>query len=347
MNLATLRKLVLGYIVIVPVLIVITILQFMSVQGVTDAYQHEGKSFDIIRYAEQLSAALAEVDASFRTFIKSRRDEELRAYEAGPTRTKELIARLSDLTKGDGPQQARVAQLDAAISERFDLYHKGLEAQPRTPPGPAAQKMPAPPNEAEVQGQAKSEEIAKMLGELRSQEFARLPALAAASQDKLVRANRLAPVAGILGIWMVLLAALLLYRDTARRAYAGVERRIQARIVELLPLGVCVVDETGLVLYTNAVQDSLFGYEPGGMIGHHIASLRSPSRGEDIDVFDRAMDDLRSSGSWRGDFVGKRKNTTTFNCVAQAISMDLSGKPHRMFLMASGPDSPANEPREN
>jgi PAS domain S-box-containing protein len=336
MNLATLRKLVWGYVFVVPVLIVLTAIQFVSVQGVVEAYRREGNSFDIIRHAEGLSAALAESDASIRGFIKTRKNEDLAVYEAGPGRTREVLAQLGQLTQGDAPQQARISRLEAAVATRFELYRKLLETQPMTRPGPAASKTPPPPNEAEVQGEAKSAEIAKVLGDLRSHEFARLPALAANSQNRLGRANRLAPIAGVLAIWMVLLAALLLYRDTARRTYAGVERRIQTRIVESLPLGVCVVDEAGLVLYTNSAQDLLFGYEPGGIVGRHITALRKPASTADIEIFDRAMDELRSEGSWRGDFVAQRKNTTSFNCVAQAVCIDLSGKPHRMFLMASG-----------
>jgi PAS domain S-box-containing protein len=340
MNLSTLRKLVWGYVFVVPVLIVLTVIQFMSVQGVVNAFRSEGNSFDIIRHAETLSVALAETDASVRGFVKTRKNEDLAPYETGPARTREIVAQLAQLTKGDAPQQARVSQLEAAIAARFDLYRKLFETQPVMLPGLAASKTPPAPNEAEAQGDTKSAEIAKVLGELRAHEFARLPALAAASQYRLGRANRLAPIAGVLAIWMVLLAALLLYRDTARRTYAGVERRIQTKIVETLPLGVCVVDEAGLVLYTNSAQDSLFGYEPGGIVGRHITTLRQPASSDDIEIFDRAMEQLSDEGSWRGNFVAKRKNTTSFNCVAQAVCIDLSGKPHRMFLMAGGPTPP-------
>jgi PAS domain S-box-containing protein len=345
MNLATLRKLVLAYVAVVPILIVITALQFMSVKGLTEAYRREGKSFEMIREAEKLSTELAGADASHRAYLKTRKDAELAAYEAGPARTGVILARLSDLARDDREQEARVRALEAAVTERFDLYRQQLETQPLRGNAPAMRSAPpAPPNGAEVQGEAKSAEIAKLVRELRSHEFDRLPALAETSSEKLRRANRLGPVAGVVSVWMVLLATLLLYRDTARRAYAGAERRIQSRIVETLPLGVCVVDETGLVLYTNAAQDSLFGYEAGGMIGHSIASLRNPSRSEGSDVFDRAMDALRSEGSWRGDFIGRRKDMTTFHCVAQAVSMDLAGKPHRLFLMAGGPEPAAAGP---
>lgn len=344
MNLSTLRRLVLGYIVAIPVLIVITILQFMSVESVVDAYRREGKSLDVIRQSDALMAILAETDVSIRNFSKNRKSEELEPYQAAPSRTREVLDSLAKLTQGDDSQQARVRQLETGVAARLGLYVKQLETQPVTPSRPSPSAAPVPPNEAEVQGETASAGIARVLAELRRYESDRLPTIAAASRAKVSWANKLAPVAGMLGIWMVLLAALLLYRDTTRRAHAGVERRMQTRIVEKLPLGVCLVDEDGLMLYTNPTQDTLFGYEPGGMVGRHVTSLHSSPRGEGDDVFDRAVEDLRSQGSWRGDFVARRKNMTTFKCLSQAVPVDMSGKSYRLFLMASAANPPASEP---
>jgi PAS domain S-box-containing protein len=290
---------------------------------------------------------LAEADASIRNFVKTRRNDELGPYEAAPTRTREVLTQIAQITQGDAPQQARAKQLEAGVETRFELYRKQLETQSATPPRFSARPIPPAPNEAEVQGERQTAEIAKLLAEIRRREFDRLPALAAAAQAKVSGASRLAPIAGVLSIWMVLLAALLLYRDTTRRAYAGVERRMQTRIVETLPLGVCLADQTGLILYTNSAQDSLFGYEPGGLVGRHITSVHHNPRGGGDDLFDGAMEDLRSQGSWRGDFVAKRKNSTTFNCASQAISMEMSGKSYRLFLMAgvaSPPEASTPQP---
>ncbi len=340
MNLATLRKLVLGYIVAVPVLIVITIIQFMSVQGVVDAHRRLGNSHDIIRQADALTAALAETEETVRNFLVTRRHDELGPYEAAPTRTKQILGELARLAQGDEPQQARVKKLESAIATRLELYRKFLESERVAPPYPSPRGILPPPNEAEVQGEKLATEIAKVISELRAEETSRLPAVAQAAQARVHRANQMAPIAGVLAIWMVLLAALLLYRDTARRAYAGVERRIQTRVVESLPLGVCLVDENGLIIYTNAAQDALFGYEPGGMVGRHVTAAHNIPRGEGDDLFDQAMEELKSQGSWRGDFVAKRKNSTTFNCVSQAVPMEMSGKMYRLFLMASGGTPP-------
>lgn len=342
MNLATLRKLVLGYIVAVPVLIVITIVQFTSVQGVVDAHRRLGKSHDIIRHADALAAALAETEATVRNFMVTRRHDELGPYEAAPARTKQILGELARLAQGDEAQQARVKRLESAVSARLELYRKLLESERVAPSYPSPRGILPPPDEAEVQGEKLAAEITMGIAELRSEESGRLPALASAAQIKVHRANQMAPIAGVLAIWMVLLAALLLYRDTARRAYSGVERRIQTRVVETLPLGVCLVDENGLIVYTNSAQDALYGYEPGGMVGRHVTAAHNVPRGEGDDLFDQAMEELKSQGSWRGDFVAKRKNSTTFNCVSQAVTMEMSGKTYRLFLMASGAP-PASE----
>ena len=343
MNLSTLRKLVLGYIAAVPILIVITILQFMSVQGVVEAYRREGKAYDIIRQSDALAEVLADVDASVRSFLIGRKSEDLKPYQAAPARTRELLNSLAKLTEGDNLQQSRVKQIEADVTKRLELYSKQLETHPAASAPHAPGATPPPSNEAQVEGEKTSAELASLLASLRQYESDRLPDLAATSRARVSRANKLAPIAGMLCIWMVLLAALLLYRDTTRRAYTGIERRMQTRIVEKLPLGTCLVDEDGIVLYTNAAQDSLFGYEPGGLVGRHITSLHGNPRGEGDELFDSAMADLRSQGAWRGNFLARRKNSTTFNCLSQAVPVDMSGKSYRLFLMASSAAEPASE----
>ena len=259
-----------------------------------------------------------------------------------PARTKQIMGELTRLAQGDEPQQARVKRLESAVAARLELYRKLLESERVAPSYPSPRGILPPPNEARVQGKKLATEIAKVISEIRAEETNRLPALSLAASARVHRANQLAPIAGVLAIWMVLLAALLLYRDTTRRTFAGVERRIQTRVVETLPLGVCIVDEHGLIIYTNPAQDALFGYEPGGMVGRHVTAAHNAPRGEGDDLFDRAMEDLASQGTWGGSFVAKRKNTTTFNCTSQAATMEMSGKMYRLFLMASGAEPPAS-----
>jgi PAS domain S-box-containing protein len=336
MNLATLKKLVLGYIVAVPVLIVITIVQFMSVQRVVDAHRRLGTAHDVIRQADALEAALSEAETSLKIFLDSQKTDALTAYQGAPVRTREILDKLVTLTSGDAEQLARVKKLEGGVSTRLELFQKVLETQPMPAPKPSTREKPVPPNEAEAQGKQIMAEVTKILSQVRRQESDRFPTLIALAGASVERANRLAPIAGVLAIWMVLFAALLLYRDTSRRAWAGIERRIHTRVVETLPIGVCLVDEHGLILYTNAAQDMLFGYEPGGLVGRHVTSTHHAARGEGDELFDQAMEGLRSQGEWRGDFVAKRKNSTTFNCVTQAVTMEMSGKMYRLFLMASG-----------
>jgi len=94
-------------------------------------------------------------------------------------------------------------------------------------------------------------------------------------------------------------------------------------------------------LYTNTAQDTLFGYEPGGLVGRHITTVHNKSRGEGDDLFDQAMEELGRGGEWRGEFLAKRKNSTTFNCVCQAVNMPMSERTYRVFLLASAGTRPA------
>jgi len=141
----------------------------------------------------------------------------------------------------------------------------------------------------------------------------------------------LTPLSAALGIWLVLLAALLLYRDARVRKWSGIERRLYSRVVEMLPLGLCLVDDVGLIFYTNPAADALFGYEPGGLVGRHVTVLHS-SREEGTQFFEEVLERLSVRGTWAGEFASRKKNGAAFSCFAHASNMDVPGKVYRIFL---------------
>ncbi len=335
MNPATMKKLVVGYIVAIPVLIMVTILQFTSVQGVVNSHRRLGSAVEIIREADALESALAEGAVAIRSLLSTGNANSLSAYQAVPPKVESSLQVLVRLTADDAVQQARIQKLEAQVHDQLELFGKALEA--RTSPKPE----PGKPRETEVERVKGMTEVATLLGEIKKHEVERLPALTTTAHETLERTNVLSPIAGVLSIWMVLVAALLLYRDATRREWAGVERRIHTRLVETLPFGICLVDEHGLILYTNSAQDMLFGYEPGGLVGRHITSVHHRPRAEADELFDHAMEELGRGGEWRGEFLARRKNSTTFNCVCQAVNMQMSTKTYKVFLLASAGAQPA------
>jgi len=336
MNPAALKKLVVGFVLAVPVLVVIDVVQYMSVQGVVNSHRRVASAHLIIREAEGIASALDQAHTALSGYLATRKAEPLTLYQTASAQAQASLQRLVLLTRLDAAQQGRVQKLEPAVKKRLELFQQALECETQQGLNPAKQEELSPQAEKEM------ESIRAVLADMAKHELDRLPALSATAQASIGRTNLVTPIAAVLGVWMVLVAALLLYRDATRRSWAGIERRLHTRLVETLPLGVCLVDEHGLIFFTNPAQDSLFGYEPGGLVGRHISALHNAPRGEGNDPFNQAMQDLSQRGEWRGEFRGRKRNGTSFDCLSQAVTMDLAGKPYRVLLLASqGPLSPA------
>lgn len=131
-------------------------------------------------------------------------------------------------------------------------------------------------------------------------------------------------------IWLIGLAAFLLFHGDRARAWKGVERRVHTRILEDLPLGVCLTTESGTIVYANHAEDATFGYETGELIGKNVTRLH-PSDGAEP-VLREVIDRLGPSQIWSGELARRRKDTTTPNVTSWITNLDVAGKFYRVFI---------------
>lgn len=329
MNPATLKKIVIAYILAVPVLVVVDAFHFTAVQGVVGSHRRVTAASEIVREADALSAALQQARTALGGFVADRPGATLAPYLEATGKMKKAAQRLVSLAHDDAPEEARAAKLEPAINKVLEVMQQAVDLH--------VKQGSKPEKQIEFDGQVEkqAEVIQPLLAEMKKYETEHFPAFNAAAQATVERVGRLTPFAAVLSIWMVLVAALLLYRDSTRRVWAGVERRIHSRVFEALPFGICVVDEHGLINLTNPAQDNLFSYPQGGLMGRHVTVLHNSPRGEGEELFEKAMQELGQRGQWRGEFPARTKDGKNFNCLCQAATMDLAGKPHRVFLLAS------------
>lgn len=137
---------------------------------------------------------------------------------------------------------------------------------------------------------------------------------------------------GILSIWLVGVAAFLLFHDEKARAWTGVERRVHTRIIETLPLGVCLSTVSGGILYTNPAEDAIFGYGREELIGKDAARLHGPLPSEPGLAVEEAIDRLGPGQTWSGDVTIRRKDGTTLKALAWIMNMEVAGKLYRLFV---------------
>ena len=259
----------------------------------------------------------------------------LDSYQEAVGKMKKSMQRLVSLAHDDAAEKARVEKLEPAVNKTLEVLQQAVDLH--------LKEGSKPEKQIEYDGQVEKqvEVIQPLLAEMKKYESDHLPDFYATAHASVNKVETLTPFASLLSIWMVLVAALLLYRDSTRRAFKGVERRIHTRIFETLPFGVCLVDEHGLINMTNPAQDSLFRYPQSGLIGRHLSILYNAPRENGEALVEQAMEELNQHGQWRGEFSARTKDGNKFNCLCQAVKLDLSGKPHHVFLLASQNPPPA------
>ncbi|HKO15250.1 MAG TPA: ATP-binding protein, partial [Gemmatimonadaceae bacterium] len=114
----------------------------------------------------------------------------------------------------------------------------------------------------------------------------------------------------------------------ARRAAEAASRelQLQARVLESMREGVSVADEAGVIIYTNAAEDEMFGYAPGELTGQHVTVQNTYPPEENARIVGEVIEQLRTSGSWEGDWENVRKDGTHFLTHARITATRYEGR---------------------
>ncbi|HVF17893.1 MAG TPA: PAS domain S-box protein, partial [Steroidobacteraceae bacterium] len=116
------------------------------------------------------------------------------------------------------------------------------------------------------------------------------------------------------------------FRDITERKKAVGEWQLHTHILESLTEGVSVSKEDGTIIFTNAAEDQMFGYEPGELIGMNVAIQNAYPPQENERVVGEVMQHLRERGSWSGEWHNKRKDGTTFFTQSTINSLQRDGE---------------------
>jgi PAS domain S-box-containing protein len=106
--------------------------------------------------------------------------------------------------------------------------------------------------------------------------------------------------------------------------------KMQARVLESMDEGVSVTDEAGIILYTNSAEDKIFGYQPGELIGQHVAVQNAYTNDENRQIVAGVMKELKAHGYWNGEWHNKRKDGSTFYTYSHITALDLGE--HRVLV---------------
>lgn len=185
---------------------------------------------------------------------------------------------------------------------------------------------------SEAQGQSPTASDAKTAAETRAAQRTRLGEQKNIA-DRTVRfAETVNTFGGILAIWLVGVAALLLFHDEKARAWTGVERRVNSRIIETLPLGVCLSTVTGGILFANPAEEAIFGYEREELIGKDVARLHGPLPSDPKLTVEETIDSLGPGQTWSGEVAINQKDGTTLKAQAWIMNMEVAGRLYRLYV---------------
>ncbi len=108
--------------------------------------------------------------------------------------------------------------------------------------------------------------------------------------------------------------------------------RLRARVLQSMSEGVSVADDRGIILYTNAAEDAMFGYDAGELVGQHVSVQNSYPPEENRRIVEAVIAHLRAQGSWVGEFHNVRKDGSPFVTHARITTLELSGKRHLLCV---------------
>jgi PAS domain S-box-containing protein len=334
MRTSALKKVAAGLVLALPVLLVLDFLQYQSIHIVAITHQRVVHIHESLREIDAVQSQLKDAEAAVREYIAGGESVALNPFETSVAGVHDALGRLAQMVAEEPGQKARVQKIEPLVTRRLELLQQAVDL--RGQKGFSIEKTRA----LDAQGRKLGEEIQSLVGDMEKEEWDLLQRRNAEARGSVQRATFITPFTAVLGLWLVALAALLLYRDVSERQWKGLERRMHARLLETLPVSVCLVDEGGLIFYTNPAQDALFGYESGDLIGRHASILRNAPRDEGDRAFAEIIEQLTLHGSWNGEFVCSKKDGTTFPCLVRASNMDLPGKVYRAFALQDLSDRP-------
>jgi PAS domain S-box-containing protein len=103
-------------------------------------------------------------------------------------------------------------------------------------------------------------------------------------------------------------------------------------LLEHMSEGVSLSAEDGTIVYTNPAEDRMFGYAPGEMIGQHVSIQNAYPPVENARVVAEVIAELKRSGAWRGEWLNRRKDGSTFVTTSRITAVDIGGAPHRLSV---------------
>jgi PAS domain S-box-containing protein len=119
---------------------------------------------------------------------------------------------------------------------------------------------------------------------------------------------------------------LAVLRDIDRRKQAEEALQTQTRVLESMAEGVTVTDADGKIMYSNPAFDTMFGYQPGELIGQSASRLNDFSAAEGLRFAEEMVEQLKTKRILSGEVRNRRKDGTSFYTQARISALEIAGE---------------------
>jgi PAS domain S-box-containing protein len=114
--------------------------------------------------------------------------------------------------------------------------------------------------------------------------------------------------------------------DVTERKRAEQDLKLQSLVLESMVEGVSVFDERGVIRFTNAAEDRMFGYERGELIGRHLTDKNAYSPEENERFVAQIIETVRRDGFCDRELLKRRKDGTEFLTQSRVTALEMDGR---------------------
>jgi PAS domain S-box-containing protein len=320
------RKIAIAYAFAVPVVLLIVLFLHASLLGVSGSAGEMVQAAQVMQEVDSANLLLKEAGANAQKYVNSGGDQSYNvAYQKSVAALRDTLQKIGERTKAEQSVQAKLRTLWPLVSKQLGLFDQAMATVRKNS---ADRGKPALGSETpNLLG-----DIDKIMGEINAVQQTRLQVQVPASTRSLGMAKMFTTYGGGLLIWLVGVAAFLLFYDEKARAWKGVERRVHTKILQTLPLGVSVATDSGIILYANPAEEALMGYQPGELLGNNatlLHDLEGPSRAQTVNEI---LDRLGSDRVWAGELPVRKKDGTIRKVPSWVMNLAVPGKVYRAFV---------------
>jgi len=317
------RKIAIAYALAVPVVLAIVLFQHAALFGVSGFESGMSQSAEVAREAQTAATLLADADAQAQRPASPGEQE---TYKSTILQLRDVLMQLHEHAASEASLKSKCQALEplvesqiASFQKRIDMAKKGETGKrgSNSHPGDSPNFMP---------------EITKTLASIATSEQTRVEQQAESAARSVRLASAFTTYGGGLLIWLVAVAAFLLFHDEKARAWQGAERRVHTKVLEELPLGVSVTTDAGVILYANASEEALFGYKPGELLGGNANLLHALDKDEGKQTVNEILERLGMNKVWSGQLPVRKKDGTVMKTASWILNMETPGKVYRVFV---------------